>query len=93
MDRLHKRYDTIINTSQYDKYPELEKAAQIMVPINNVRDYSIINNLKKNEKKIRFICNDNDALMKEINRMNEEHKLMKSNSQTLLKLRLKKIKF
>ena len=24
MDRLHKRYDTIINTSQYDKYPELE---------------------------------------------------------------------
>ena len=72
------------------KYPELEKEAEILVPINNVRDKSIIKKMEKNEKKIRFICNDSEALMRGINRMNLEHKLMKSKSQTSINFRNEK---
>ena len=72
------------------KYPELEKEAEILVPLNKVRDNSIIKKLEKNERKIRFICNDNDALMRGINRMYLENKMMKSKSQTSINFRNEK---
>ena len=75
-DMFYKNQKSIIG-----KYPELEKEAHISVPPSKIKDNThIINKLKKNERKIRFIVNDNDALLKEINKMNQEHKLMKSQS-------------
>ena len=72
------------------KYPELEKEAEILVPLNKVRDRSIIQKMEKNERKIRFICNDNDLLMRGINRMYLENKMMRSKSQTSINFRNEK---
>ena len=87
-DMFYKNQKSIIG-----KYPELEKEAHISVPPSKIKDNThIINKLKKNERKIRFIVNDNDALLKEINKMNQEHKLMKSQSLFFLRHKKEKIK-
>lgn len=76
------------------KYPELEKEAKILIPPNKIRDNDhTTKKLEKNERKIRFIVNDNDALLKEINKMNQKQKLMKSQSLTFIKYRNEKINF
>ena len=69
------------------KYPELEKEAQLLVPLNKARDNSIIEKLEKNERKIRFICNDSEALLRGINQRCLEHKMMRSKSEALIKFK------
>ena len=87
-DMFYKNQKSIIG-----KYPELEKEAHISVPLSKIKDNThIINKLKKNERKIRFIVNDNDALLKEINKMNIEHKLMKSQSLFFIRHKKENIK-
>ena len=81
-DIFYKNHKDIIG-----KYPEIQKQANILVLSNKVRDNSILKKLEKNEKKIRFISNDNDAIMKEIKNMYREFNLVKSRSNPLIKLK------
>ena len=78
-----------VHKSILRKYPEIQKDANIMVPTNNERDNSIIKKLQSNQKKIRLICNDNDALIRGIKNMYKEYHLVKSSSNPLLKYKLK----
>ena len=71
------------------KYPEVQKDANIMVPSNNERDNSIIKKLQSNQRKIRLISNDNDALMRGIKNMYKEYNLVRSSSNPLIKHKLK----
>ena len=80
-DIFYKNHKDIIR-----KYPEIQKQANILVLSNKIRDNSILKKLEKNEKKIRFISNDNDAIMKEIKNMYREFNLVKSRSNPLIKL-------
>ena len=45
-------------------YPGIEREANILVLENKARDENIINKLEYNERKIRFIVKENDALLK-----------------------------
>ena len=64
------------------KYPDLEKDAQLLVLLRKPRDASIIRKLEKNQRKIRFICNDNDFIMRIINKKCRENKKMRASSDT-----------
>ena len=47
-------------------YPNIEREANILVLENKARDKSIIDKLEFNERKIRYIVNDSDELLKKI---------------------------
>ena len=88
-DMFYKNHKSIIG-----KYPELEKEAQILLPPSKIKDNTrILKKLKKNERKIRFIVNDSDVLLKEINKMNRENKLIKSQSLFFIRHKKEKNKF
>ena len=86
-DVFYKEHKRIIG-----RYPDLERAAQILVPVVKIRDNSLKLRMEKNERKIRFICNDNEALMRDINRMHKEYKMATSKSQLSIKHKIPKIK-
>ena len=79
--REHKR---IIN-----KYPELEKEAQLSVPFYKVKKNKTIEKMEKNEKKIKNICSENEVLLRGINRKWKEQKILRSQSQYLIKPKIK----
>ena len=61
-DNFYKEHKRIIGI-----YPGLEKEANILVPLDKTKgDDKIINKMEQNERKIRFIINDTDSLMKTI---------------------------
>ena len=75
--REHKR---IIN-----KYPELEKEAQLSVPFYKVKKNKTIEKMEKNEKKIKSICSENDILIRGINTKYREQKMFRIKSQIFKK--------
>ena len=60
-DDFYKHHKRIIGV-----YPNIEKEANIPVPEHKAKDENLFNKLKYNEKKIRFIINDSDELLKKI---------------------------
>ena len=71
------------------KYPEIEKAAEIFNPVVKIiRDTSVIKNLEKNEKKIKFIFSDTDSIIRGIKRKFSDNinKKCKSKSQSLISI-------
>ena len=78
-----------IHRSIFRKYPEIQKEAEILVPANNIKDDSIIKKLQRNQKRIRLICNDNDALLRGVKKMYQEYHIVKSNSNPLIKGKIK----
>ena len=54
--REHKRIISV--------YPGIEKEANLLVPINIKRDESLIDKLQNNERKIRYIVHDSDAILR-----------------------------
>ena len=72
------------------KYPEIEKAADIFNPVVKiVRDTSIIKNLEKNDKRIKFICSDSDSILRGIKRKFSDNinKKWKSKSQSIISIK------
>ena len=83
-DIFHKDHKKIMR-----KYPEIEKAAEIFNPVVKIiRDTSVIKNLEKNEKKIKFIFSDTDSIIRGIKRKFSDNinKKCKSKSQSLISI-------
>ena len=45
-------------------YPGIEKEANLLVPINKKRDESLIDKLENNERKIKYIVHDSEAILR-----------------------------
>ena len=72
-------------TQRNKKNLNIQKDAQIFEPVSNkVRDNSVVKNLEKNEKKIKFIISDNDSLLRRIKKNFLNNIMKKSKSQLLI---------
>lgn len=66
-------------------YPNIEREANILVLENKARDERIIDKLENNERKIRYIVNDSDELLKKIKSKSKSIKPSKSQSSIFKK--------